>query len=177
MIGLTAEATAEYVMGQAGITFDAAESCAWIWNRTIERLKTEMDPLPGAADLVRSLAERGVPLAIASNSPGYYIDASLKGLGLEAYFPVRSAVDQVANGKPAPDIYLRAVDLLGIAPQRCLAVEDSRVGVQAAIAAGIRVIAVPAPHDRSAVFLGAWKIYNSLVQVCEEVGELLARPG
>jgi HAD superfamily hydrolase (TIGR01509 family) len=177
MIGLTAEATAEYVMRQTGITFDVTEGCAWIWNRTIERLKTEIDPLPGAADLVRALAERGVPLAIASNSPGYYIDASLKGLGLETYFPVRSAVDQVPNGKPAPDIYLRAAELLGIAPQHCLAVEDSQVGLQSATAAGIRVAAVPAPHDRLDGFQGAWKIYNSLVQLCEEVDALLAQPG
>jgi HAD superfamily hydrolase (TIGR01509 family) len=173
MIGLTAEATAEYVMRQTGLTFDIAESCAWIWKRTIERLKTEIDPLPGAADLVRALAERGLSLAIASNSPGYYVDASLKGLGLDGYFPVRSAVDQVPNGKPAPDIYLRAVDLLGVTPRECLAVEDSQVGVQAATAADIRVIAVPAPHDRSEVFQSAWKKYDSLLQACEEIEELL----
>jgi HAD superfamily hydrolase (TIGR01509 family) len=173
MIGLTAEATGEYVMRQTGLTFDIAESCAWIWKRTIERLRTEIDPLPGAADLVRAFAERGVSLAIASNSPSYYIDASLKGLGLDAYFPVRSAVDQVLNGKPEPDIYQRAVDLLGLTPQQCLAVEDSQVGVQAALAAGVRVIAVPAPHDRSEIFESAWKKYDSLVQTCEEIEELL----
>ncbi len=173
MTGLTAEETALYVMKHSGLTFDVAESCAWVWDWLYDRVRKNSVPMPGAVDLVRGLSERGFPLAIASNSLESYIDCALEGLGLSDYFPVRVSIEQVAQGKPAPDVYLRAADLLGVPPARCLAVEDSRVGLQAAVSAGMRVIAVPGAHDHADGFHGAWRIYRSLEKVKEGLESIL----
>jgi HAD superfamily hydrolase (TIGR01509 family) len=173
LVGTTAEETAALVMRHAGVGFDVPESCAAIWRLVTERLKREIEPLPGSPELVRSLVRRGYPLAIASNSLSDYIENALEGLGMAAYFPVWASRDQVAEGKPAPDVYLLAADRLGIAPERCLAIEDSRVGVQAAAAAGMRVVAVPGERDHRNGFTGAWRVYRSLGQVNQEINELL----
>ena len=161
IIGMSAEETAEYIREASGASFDTRESCDWAWDRLSERMKGTLDPIPGAVELVRDLSARELPLAIASNSPRHYIDNALRGLGLSGYFPVRVGIDQVAQGKPAPDVYLRAADLLRIDPARCLAVEDSKVGVQAAASAGMRVLAIPA-HDPNGSMPGAWQIFTSM---------------
>lgn len=173
MVGMTAEETARYCMEYAGITFDLEEGCAQAWRGVIERLGRQIDPLPGATALVRELAERGIPLAIASNSPAHYIENALHGLGLLPFFPVRVGVDQVSEGKPAPEVYVTAARRLGATPERCLAVEDSRVGMQAALAAGMRVLAVPSAHDRSDGFERAWRVFASLESVRTELESVL----
>jgi HAD superfamily hydrolase (TIGR01509 family) len=175
IVGLSNEHSAEYAMEKAGIRFDIAESCERSWEMTIERMKTEAEALPGAVELVRALAERGCPLAIASNAISRYIDSALVGLGLTDFFPVRVSIDQVARGKPEPDVYLGAAEQLGFDPRACLAVEDSRVGVRAAVAAGMRVIAVPGrhEHDKISGFQEAWKIFPSLTQVNEALPDIL----
>ncbi len=173
IVGTSVEESALCVMRHAGVTFDLAEGTAWYWRRMIERLKTEIEPLPGAVELVRALAARGCALAIASNAPSDYIQSALTGLGLLDLFPVRVGVDQVAQGKPAPDVYLSAARRLGIPPRHCLAVEDSRPGAQAAVEAGLRVIAVPDASDRPDEFQNAWRVYPSLMQVRQELDTLL----
>lgn len=173
LAGTTIEETAEIVIRSAGVTFDIPSQCAIIWQEVIQRLKTNMVPLPGVFDLVSDLARRGIPLAIASNSPTAYIESALTGLGLTDSFPVRVGVDQVLQGKPAPDVYLRAGAQIGVRPERCLAIEDSQVGVMAAYTAGMRVLAVPDAHSRAEKFHGAWQIYPSLEQVLEDLDRVL----
>ncbi len=173
MIGLTAEETAIYVMRRTGVTFDAAESSAWAWQWVLDRLREGCQPLPGTVDLLRVLSARGYPLAIASNAIASYIDDALEGLGLLAFFPVRVSVDDVAQGKPAPDVYLAAARRLELDPRRCLAIEDSRVGLQAASAAGMRVIVVPGSHDHNNGFHDAWRVYPSLERVVKELDSIL----
>lgn len=173
LTGLTAEESAVYVMGCTGLTFDVAESSAWTWQWVLDRMKEGGPPLPGAWELVGALTARGYPLAIASNSTTSYIINVLTGLGMLQSFPIRVGIDQVAQGKPAPDVYLRGAHSLGVAPTRCLAIEDSRVGVQAARSAGMRVIAVPGAHDYRGGFPGAWRIYDSLVKVSKDLENIL----
>jgi HAD superfamily hydrolase (TIGR01509 family) len=173
MVGMTAEETAEYVMRRANIHFNVSETVAWAWKEVTARLKTQVEPLPGALELVGKLTGQGYPLAIASNSPLAYIDTALGGLGLTDHFPVRIGSDMVKQGKPAPDVYLKAAEKLGTAPQHCLAIEDSRVGVQAAHTAGMRVLAVPGEQDHHNGFHGAWGIYHNLLQVGDKLEELL----
>lgn len=179
IVGLSNEDSAEYAMRQSGIRFDVAESCARSWDLIIQRLKTELEPLPGSVDLIHALAARGCPLAIASNAISPYIDNALLGLGMSAYFPIRVSIDQVARGKPEPDVYLSAAEQLGVDPRECLAVEDSRVGVRAAVAAGMRVIAVPGQHepDRVNGYQDAWRIYPSLIPVHASLPEIFKEDG
>jgi HAD superfamily hydrolase (TIGR01509 family) len=173
MIGLTAEETGEYVMRSARVSFDLAPTVARVWKTVTERINTGIEPMHGAAQLLTALAQRGYPLAIASNSPTGYIENALNGMGLRSYFRETVGIDQVQQGKPAPDVYLRAAQRLDVPPGRCLAIEDSYVGSQAALQAGMRVLAVPARQDRPEKFSSCFGIYESLVEVRQELDGVL----
>lgn len=175
MVGMSAEETAVYVMDKTGLVFDVDQSAAWVWQRMIERLKLEITPLPGAVALIHWLAARGVAMAVASNSYTGYIENALAGLKLSSFLPVRVGIDQVAQGKPAPDVYLAAAQRLGVDPACCVAIEDSPVGMQAASAAGMRVIAVPdARMEReNHGFRDAWMVRPSLVEVFDHLQQIL----
>ena len=84
-------------------------------------------------------------LALASSSNRTLIDAVLELAGLLRYFELTVSSEEVARGKPAPDVYLEAARRLGVEPTRCAAIEDSHAGIRAAKAAGVRVIAIPNP--------------------------------
>jgi HAD superfamily hydrolase (TIGR01509 family) len=174
MVGADAEQTTAIVMRYSGRTFDPQTSSDLVAARVAQQLKDGISPLPGAHELVHALAARGLPLAIASNSPTTFVDDALRGLHLFSYFPVRIGVDQVVRGKPAPDVYLRAAEQTGIQPEHCLAFEDSRVGVQAAAAANMRVVAVPGARDSREGFEAAWRMFPSLAQAREDLDEILA---
>ncbi|MBO0731037.1 MAG: HAD family phosphatase [Acidimicrobiaceae bacterium] len=98
--------------------------------------------LPGAVAAVDRLAERW-RLGLASSSPRPLVDTALDLSGLAQRFAAVVSTDEVAAGKPAPDVYRLAVDRLGAEPTRCVAVEDSTNGVRSAVAAGLACIAVP----------------------------------
>ncbi len=106
------------------------------------RLLEEATAFPGAEDLVRELRER-VPVAVASNTPQHLVRGALACAGLAQCFDVVVTADQVPEPKPSPDVYLRACELLGAAPSRSIALEDSPTGVAAARAAGMFVIGIP----------------------------------
>jgi HAD superfamily hydrolase (TIGR01509 family) len=99
----------------------------------------------GVPELVARLAPR-YALAVASGSERPVIETVLELDGLRRFFPVVVSAAEVARGKPAPDIFLRAAALLGVAPRECWVIEDSKPGVAAALAAGMRVIALPHTH-------------------------------
>ena len=174
LTGTTAEQTAEIVMRHTEVTFNIQDSVTWTWGRVAEQLKGEIEPLPGVRELVGELAARNLPLAIASNSSTDFINNALHGLKLLPFFSVKIGIDQVEQGKPAPDVYLRAAGLMGVQAERCLVIEDSRVGVQAAAAAKMRVVAVPGERDHVDGFHAAWRIFPSLVKVKEELEVILA---
>jgi len=101
--------------------------------------------LPGAIEVVRELAPRW-PLALASSSPRSLIETVLSAAGLRSAFSAVVSSEEVARGKPAPDVYLAAAGRLGVPPKACAAVEDSSNGLRAAAAAGFTVIAIPRPE-------------------------------
>lgn len=130
-------------------------------------LETEVQPQPGAHELVSYVVENAIPYAIASSSPKSVIDATLKSQGWDALFAVRCTADDEARGKPAPDVYLKAAQRLNIDPTKCLALEDSPNGSRAAIAAGMTCYAVP---DRSHTDVSAFNditphVFDDLHQV------------
>jgi len=98
-------------------------------------------------DLVRRLADAGVPMAVASGSSRAAIDAALLAVGLDKLIEVRVSVDEVAAGKPAPDVFLAAAARLGVDPHSCVVVEDAVPGLLAAKAAGMRCVAIPSVTD------------------------------
>ena len=113
-------------------------------------LEHELEAFPDAVAAVQELALNGIPLAVASSSQRRDLDLKLRVTGLDRYFDFSIAGDEVAAGKPAPDLFLAAASALGVPAARCLVVEDSLPGATAARTAGMRVVTV----DRSGEVLG-----------------------
>jgi beta-phosphoglucomutase len=97
---------------------------------------------PGVGELLGMLVGVDAALAVGSSAPPENVDLILDEGGLRVFFPVSVNGKEVANGKPAPDVFLLAAEQLGLAPDRCIVVEDAPVGIQAARAAGMRAVAV-----------------------------------
>src|SRR6266571_4001789 len=112
-----------------------------------ELIRKTAAPLPGAMELMRWLHEAGFAQALASSTPIENIKLISDVLGLEKYLSVLVSGETVARGKPAPDIFLKAAEELGIEPIHCVVIEDAVTGVQAAHAAGMRCIAVAGNRD------------------------------
>ena len=109
-------------------------------------LEAGVTPMPAAVETVRALGSHGLRLALATSGHRRYADLVLEGLDLRGAFAVEVTGDDVARGKPAPDIYLLAAERLGVPPAVCLALEDAPAGVASAVAAGMRCLAVPNEH-------------------------------
>ncbi len=107
--------------------------------------RTRVRAFPAVEAFIAWLHGRGVPMAIASGSSREVIDATLDGAGLLWCFPVRVSAQDVARGKPEPDVFLEAARRLGAVPESCLVLEDSVNGLRAARAAGMRTVALPPP--------------------------------
>jgi len=110
-------------------------------NRFLEILRAEQPIFDGLPELVDKLAAK-YPLAVASGSLHPVIDEVLVLKNLRSYFSAVVSSQDVAKGKPAPDIFLRAADLIGKKPEECVVIEDSVAGVEAGRAAGMQVIAI-----------------------------------
>jgi HAD superfamily hydrolase (TIGR01509 family) len=110
--------------------------------RLFDLIDSELLPFDDALETVRGLAERGLAVAVASSSPRARLDRTLARAGLADAFAVTVAGDEVARGKPAPDMFLAAAERLGVAPGRCAVIEDSAPGVAAGLAAGMRTVAI-----------------------------------
>ena len=104
MVGLDDTATAEHIMACTGIIFDIEQYVARIKQRMLERVAGDIEPLPGAAEVVGRLARLELPLAIASNAYTGYVNTALNGLKLSPYFSACIGADKVARPKPAPDV-------------------------------------------------------------------------
>jgi HAD superfamily hydrolase (TIGR01509 family) len=144
-------------VGQArGQRWSADQIAALVVRKTIafDELLASVDVLyPAAARCVERLAAR-FPLGIASGALRHEIEAILRRAGLDRHFRFIVAAGDTAVSKPAPDPYRRAAELHGMAPARCLAIEDSRWGIESAGAAGLRCVGIthtyPAHELRSA---------------------------
>jgi HAD superfamily hydrolase (TIGR01509 family) len=106
-------------------------------------LRTAVPLKPGAAELLNALGQHGLKKAVATSAGRHAAEMHLGRSGLRAHLPVVVTRDDVARGKPYPDLFLRAAELLDVAPDECLAVEDSLNGIRAAHAAGMMPIMVP----------------------------------
>jgi HAD superfamily hydrolase (TIGR01509 family) len=102
----------------------------------------ELEAFPDAVASVRALAGEGVPLAVASSSGRVNLDLKLRKFDLLRYFDVTVAGDEVHRGKPAPDLFLEAAAGMNVAASDCLAIDDTEIGADAAIAAGMRTVQI-----------------------------------
>jgi HAD superfamily hydrolase (TIGR01509 family) len=164
VIGTSFEVTARYFAERLGWPVERGgelvdESTALMH----DLVRQQVEARPGAIELIDGLRGLGIPLGLASNSPRSLVDDALATAGLADAFDAIVTSSEVERPKPAPDIYLRACELLGVAPTDALALEDSASGVRAAKAAGLTCIAVPtlAEIDVSA----ADRVVNSLEEL------------
>lgn len=118
-----------------------------IMQRMEDLLRADSRPLPGVMDLLEQLRHRDVPVAIASSSYSRLIEVVVDGLGVRDLVSVICSAQDDAYGKPHPAVFIRAAKLLGANPSECLVFEDSYLGVIAAIAAKMQVVAVPEAHN------------------------------
>ncbi|MFI0092043.1 HAD family hydrolase [Streptomyces bobili] len=110
-------------------------------SRVFAAFERELRPVPGATDVLEKLTADGVPYCVASSGSHERIRVGHRATGLDRWFEdarIFSAQD-VGKGKPAPDLFLHAAERMGVAPERCVVVEDSPLGVRAAVAAGMDV--------------------------------------
>ena len=142
MLGMSSPEWSRYLREELGVPLSVEEINAAVV-ATLERRYRETLPLiPGAVDAVRRIAG-GWQLGLASSSNREIIDLVLEHAGLTDAFAVTVSSEEVARGKPAPDVYVEAARRLGADPARCVAIEDSSNGLRSAAAAGTAVVAIP----------------------------------
>ncbi len=144
LMGMSTQEWARYLSEDLGVGLPPDQVAALVIERMADRYREHVPLLDGAVDAVRRMATRW-PLGVASSAPAVLIDTVLESAGLRPAFSVVMSTEQVAHGKPAPDIYLAVTAALGCLPPDCAAVEDSSNGLRSAAAAGLRVIAIPQP--------------------------------
>jgi HAD superfamily hydrolase (TIGR01509 family) len=176
MQGMSAPEWSRYLHERLGVELEPDEVNTAVVGRLRTEYREHLPLLPGAVEAVRAAASRW-PLAVASSSNRELIELVLDESGLADAFAVVVSSEEVARGKPAPDVYLAAVQALGAAPPECVAVEDSTNGLRAAAAAGLVVVAVPnadfAPEP-DALALAA-VVTDSIAKLTPEVIERAAR--
>jgi HAD superfamily hydrolase (TIGR01509 family) len=165
MVGLRLEESAAIVVNTYDLPIAPGE-LADIKETEMTRLRAEGLPvMPGLHRLVDHLNGQGIPWAVATSSRRRYALDVLAQLSLTDTCRAVAAGNEVKQGKPAPDIYLLAAERLNVAPEQCLALEDSVPGGRAAIAAGMTLAAVPYGHTTTADFPFAHYILDSLNDV------------
>ncbi|MGW1893702.1 HAD family hydrolase [Streptomyces sp. NPDC002004] len=142
-VGISTLETMRLLRERHGIGATVGELLADMNRRYLELARAATPVYPEMRLFVERLYEAGVPMAVASGSSPEAIHAVLAGSGLAALLPLAVSADEVAHGKPAPDVFLEAARRLGVAPEDCVVLEDAAAGAAAARAAGMRCIAVP----------------------------------
>ena len=122
----------------------------------------ELEPQPGVRELIRVCEERGLPKAVASSSLHMWVDLKLNAIGLTGAFDAVLGGDDVSRGKPEPEIYITAAERLGVPPTECIAIEDSPIGIAAAVASGAYTIAVRTEYTRNLDVSQAHTVLESL---------------
>jgi len=170
MMGMSSVEWSRYMHDVLELDETPPEIDAEVVRRMVERYRASLPAVPGAAEAVERIAA-DFPLGLASSSNRPLIDLALELLGVRALFRATVSSEEVARGKPAPDVYLEAARRLGVDPASAAAVEDSHNGILSAKAAGLRVIAVPnaefPPGD--AALAAADEVLRSLDALTPEV--------
>ncbi len=170
MMGMSSPEWSRYMSEVIGLPDSPADINDEVVRRMLARYVEHLPLIAGAVEAVQRLAV-SFRLAIASSANRPLIDAALAQSELLQYFEVSVSSEEVARGKPAPDVFLEAARRLGVPPSRCAAVEDSANGIRAAHASGMRVLTIPNtryPPSAEALAL-ADLVLDSLEELVPEV--------
>jgi HAD superfamily hydrolase (TIGR01509 family) len=144
MMGMSSPEWSAYVHDEIGLDMSPEDINAAVVERLEARYRSDLPWIPGAQDAVRRMAA-AFPLGLATSSNREIIDIVMELGGFEDLFQLTVSSEEVARGKPAPDVYLEAARRLGVEPANCAAVEDSHGGIRSAKGARMRVLAIPNP--------------------------------
>jgi HAD superfamily hydrolase (TIGR01509 family) len=172
MMGMSSPEWSRYMHDVIRLPESPEEINAEVVRRLERRYREHLPVIRGAQAAVERLARRW-PLALASSSNRELIDLALELMGIAELFEATVSSEEVARGKPAPDVYLEAARRLGIDPHNAAAIEDSHNGIRAAKAAGMRVVAIPNEHfppDEEAL-AQADVVLNGLAELTAEAVE------
>jgi pseudouridine-5'-monophosphatase len=167
MLGRPAMDSAEYLIATLDLPIRPDEYLAER-EPMLEELLAKVEAIEGAESFTRELHARGIPMAIATSTDARLFQVKIAGH--REWFSIFRAVvcgddPRVRRGKPAPDIFLAAAEDLGARPETCLVVEDSPFGVEAAIAAGMRVVGLPDPRMDRGRFADAHFVVSSFAEM------------
>jgi HAD superfamily hydrolase (TIGR01509 family) len=142
MLGMSSTEWSRYMHDTLALPLEPSEISASVAARVASRYRASLPLIAGADLAVRTFAHRG-PIGLASSSNRPTIDLVLDLAGWARCFSATSSSEEVAVGKPGPDVYLETARRLNVSPETCLAIEDSAVGIRSACAAGLSVLAIP----------------------------------
>ena len=140
LLGTTVEETWVRVKELRDVPQTPAELLAGYNEVVKEVLRSDLVPRPGVRALIAETQRRGLPIAVASSSLREWVDLKLSVIGLTDAFNVKLGGDDIENGKPAPDIYIKAARLIGLEATECVAIEESPIGLAAASSSGAYTI-------------------------------------
>jgi HAD superfamily hydrolase (TIGR01509 family) len=144
MMGMSSIEWSRYMHEVVGLADPPQEINREVVRRMLDRYAERLPLINGAVEAVERIAARW-PLGLASSSNRELIDRALEVSDLARHFSATVSSEEVARGKPAPDVYLEAARRLSVDPTECAAIEDSANGIRSAQAAGMRVVAIPNP--------------------------------
>jgi len=178
MLGMSSVEWSEYMRGVLGVDLAPDQIVDLVVAGLLEQYRRKLPLIPGAVAAVQRIGRRW-PLALASSAGRPVIDSVLATAGLQHDFQVTVSAEEVPRGKPAPDVYLEAAFRLGQPPRACAAVEDSANGIRSAVAAGLRVVAVPNQDypPPASVLAEAQVVIRSLAELTGELVEQLDEDG
>lgn len=169
MMGMSTGEWSAHLVEVVGLPVTPDQAAAMTVERMAAHHRAGVDVLPGAVEAVRAMSS-AYKVGIASSSPRVLIDAAVENLGLGDVLKVTVSTEEVERGKPFPDGYLRACELLGVDPSEAVAVEDATNGIRSALAAGMSVVAVPPHfHPPSAELLAEVTVLENLGQLTTAV--------
>ncbi len=158
------------VIPSMGLAYNADYYVEQTRDAVLREFGKPLAPPPGARELIERLVDHGVPRAVGSSSVHHWVDQVLTNLGVREHFPIVVGGDEVANGKPAPDIFLRCAELLGVPPERCAVIEDSANGVLAARRAGMTAIGLRTAATATLVLEGCLAVVDSFHEAAGHLG-------
>lgn len=131
---------------------------------------------PGLVDLLQGLTAEGARCAVGSSGPIENVDLVLDAGGIRQYFAAAVDISTVRNGKPAPDLFLRAAELIAVPPERCVVLEDAPFGIQAARSAGMTAVGITTSHEIEQLEeAGAHRVFDAMKDISSgAISELLA---
>jgi HAD superfamily hydrolase (TIGR01509 family) len=162
MMGQKGVHAIETMCAELGITEDPEKVMRERDEKYIELLRTRSEPMHGLVELLNFLDARGIHKAIATSSHREWVDILLARANITDRFPIIVTGQDVKVGKPDPEIYLKAIELLHVPAHECLVLEDAINGIRAGKAAGCTVVAVPDKHTAHQDFSEADHVVTSL---------------